>query len=221
MAVVTIAREYGSGGSVVAELLADELGATVIDRSLIAEVARRAALPRADVEADDELPVPFLERFARAFVPVGDAVAGWAARPELLVDQHAQIVAFTQAAIVRAARLGQVVVVGRGGAALLRDHPGAVHAYLWAPLESRIRVVAERIGCDAATARRRIHDVDGRRAAYVREVYGVDRGDRSRYDLVLDTARIGNVGAAAAILAVGRSPRTLQAEEREAATIGG
>jgi cytidylate kinase len=105
------------------------------------------------------------------------------------------------------------VIVGRGGAEELRDQPDACHVFLWAPERDRIRSIQERLGCDEATARREIHSVDARRAAYIREVHGVDWHDRALYDMVINTARLGYAGAAAAILGVVRSrhPRGMQA----------
>ncbi|MGO9180792.1 MAG: AAA family ATPase [Candidatus Limnocylindrales bacterium] len=205
MPVITIAREYGAGGSSVASLLAQELGADVVDRSLIADVARRASLPPDEVAAEDEQGRTVLDRLARLFVPFGEAAAGWAVDPTDLLDHHVVIVDFTRAALREAARSRNAVIVGRGGAEELRDQPDACHVFLWAPERDRIRSIQERLGCDEATARREIHSVDARRAAYIREVHGVDWHDRALYDMVINTARLGYAGAAAAILGVIRS----------------
>jgi cytidylate kinase len=214
MPVITIAREHGAGGLAVATLLAQELGAAIVDRSLIGEVARRASLPPDRVAEEDEHGRSVLDRIARATIPLGVTVGGWAADPDYLVDHHAQIVAFTRAALEEAARLGNAVIVGRGGAAALRDRPGVCHVFLWAPEPDRVRAIQERLGCDAAAARREMHKVDARRAAYVREVYDVDWRDRELYDLILNTARLGHRGSAAAILAALRG-RTVLAEARQ------
>jgi cytidylate kinase len=200
MPVITIAREYGAGGSSVAALLADELGADIVDRSLLADVARRASLPPEEVASEDERGHTLLDRITRAFVPLGDAVASGIVTTEDLVDNHALIVAATREALRAVARSGNVVIIGRGSAAELRDARDACHVFLWAPLADRIRAVREREGCDEGTARHRIHELDAARAAYVHEVYGVDWRDRSLYDLVLNTARLGHRGAAQAIL---------------------
>ncbi len=209
MPVVTIAREFGAGGLDVASRVAHDLGATVVDRCLIDDVARRASLPADQVAADDEHARSMLDRLARAFVPLGESVGGWAGEPSDLLDYHARIVAFTRAALDEFARLGNAVIVGRGGAAALRDRESACHVFLWAPEPDRVRTIQERLGCDAATARHEIHRIDASRAAYVREVYGVDWRDRSLYDLILNTGRLGHAGAAAAILGVLRSRRLI------------
>ncbi len=204
MPVITIAREYGAGGSSVASLLAQALHADVVDKSLIADVARRASLAPAEVEAEDEQGRTALDRLARLFVPIGEAAAGWAVDPADLLDHHAVILDFTRAALREAARSGNAVIVGRGGAAELRDEPGACHVFLWAPERDRLPSIQDRLGCDEATARREIHSMDARRAAYVQELYGVNWHDRALYDMIINTARVGYAGAAAAILGVVR-----------------
>lgn len=215
MPVITIAREFGAGGRDVAHLLAGELEATIVDRSLIADVARRASLAPEVVESEDERGLTLLDRLARTFVPFGDSFAGWA-DPDYLLDHHDRIKAFTRAALQESARRGDVVIVGRGGAAALRDVPDACHVFLWAPEADRVRTIQERLGCDAESARRDIRKVDARRAAYVREVYGVDWRDRELYDLILNTARLGHAGAAAAILAALRHRGTATGDRKEA-----
>ncbi len=208
MPVITIAREYGSGGAEIGARLAAQLGAALVDRSLILEVAHRASLSPDQVEQEEEQGRSIVERMARAFIPLSDA-GGWVPEPADLIDHHAVIVALTRAVLQEAARTGNAVIVGRGGAAELRDEPSAYHVFLWAPESDRVRTIQERLGCDAVSARAALHATDHRRAAYVREVYGVDWRDRALYDLILNTARLGHTGTAGAIL--GAIPRCLAA----------
>src|SRR4051812_2853412 len=84
MAVVTITRQYGSGGSSVAQLAAAELGWTVIDNEFVDAVAQQAGLPRETVAAHDERAPSLMERLVRAlgsgspevFVPAGESAEG-------------------------------------------------------------------------------------------------------------------------------------------------
>lgn len=201
MPIITIAREYGAGGSTVAALLAERTGLEIVDRSLIAEVARRAGLPAEEVADEDEHGRSLLDRIVRAFVPLADTVGAGALTAEDFGDHHALIESVTRTALREAARSGHAIIVGRGAAAELRDAPGTLHVFLWAPLADRARFVQEREACDAATAERRIHEVDGKRMAYVREVYGVDWRSRELYDLVVNTGRLGHTRTAETILA--------------------
>ena len=180
--------------------MARELGAEIIDRTLITDIARRASLTPDEVEVEVEHGRSLFDRFSRALVPVGELAPGWTFDEADLVDRHAEIVAFTRAAIREAALSGNVVIVGRGGASELRDRPQARHVFIWAPETDRVAAIRARARCDETAARRQIHAVDSQRAAYVREVYGVDWRDRSSYDLIMNAARLGTAAAAGAIL---------------------
>jgi cytidylate kinase len=67
MPIVTISRQFGAGGSSVAGLVASELGAEVVDKKLIEEVASRLSMRPSDVEAEDERPRTLMERLVRSF----------------------------------------------------------------------------------------------------------------------------------------------------------
>ena len=98
----------------------------------------------------------------------------------------------TQHVIEEAARAGNVVIVGRGGAYILRDFPGALHVFLRADTAARVKTVMERYKIASEDeARRRIKLTDENWTAYIRQVYGHDRNLAGHYDLVLDTARLG------------------------------
>jgi hypothetical protein len=78
MPIVTISREFGAGGSSVAGIVAAELGADVVDKKLIEEVAKRLFLQPSDVEAEDERPRTLLERLVRSFSTLEPGMgAGW------------------------------------------------------------------------------------------------------------------------------------------------
>ncbi len=201
MAVITISRQFGAGGATVANLLADHLHIDIIDQSLIAEVARRAALEPADVEAEDERPTTLLDRLALSFSPLaaGFGIAWEPPYPDPTFDPRREVLVLTQDVIREAAKTGNVVIVGRGGAHVLRDDARAFHVFLHADAQFRSRIVMERERIDRAAADRRVHEMDANRAAYVHQVYGRDWNDVRLYHLAIDTGRIGFDGAAALI----------------------
>ncbi len=203
MPVITISRQYGAGGSSVAQLLAERLHLEIVDRSLIAEVARRAALTPEEVEEEDERPTTLLDRLALSFSPLASGLGtAWEPPyPDIALDPRREVLELTQQVLREAARAGNVVIVGRGGAHILRDVPGALHVFLHAEPAFRERVVMEREGIGAATAARRVREMDANRAAYIKQVYGRDWLDVRLYDLAIDTGRIG-VAAAAELVVV-------------------
>src|SRR5690348_17878166 len=119
-------------------MLATELKADLIDSNLIDEVARRLQLPKEEVEAEDEQPGSLLARLLVALgsastEPLIPAEAGSAWTPPNAApafDTRKAVLQITQYEIKEAARGGNVVIVGRGGAYLLRDMPGALHVFL-------------------------------------------------------------------------------------------
>jgi len=106
------------------------------------------------------------------------------------------IVQSMQAAVQDAARAGDVVIVGRGGAFLLRHHPGARHVFLHAAEDLRLHVIMRRFRLDAGAARTRLRSVDAARAAAIRQLYRADWRDPANYDLILNTGRLGHERAA-------------------------
>jgi CMP/dCMP kinase len=211
MPVITVSRQFGAGGSSVARIVADRLGAELVDGSLIADVARRLRLSESDVASTDERPEAFVDRLLGALKYLAPGITfPW--RPpgqEDGIDPHWAIVNLTQELVREAARMGNVVVVGRGGAFLLRDHPNARHVSLRASDEVRLETIMSRFVVSAETARRRMRTTDAERAAYIRQLYGADWQDSVHYDLVIDTGRLGYERAAEVILAAigGGRPR--------------
>ncbi len=208
MPVITIARQFGAGGSSVASLVAERLGADVIDKYLISEVARRLSLTTDDVEAEDERGRGLVERFVRSFAPLS-SVGGMAWNPpfpDMQLDPRTEVLELTRSILHEVATSGNVVIVGRGAFVELRDVHPALHVFLWAPEDVRARTIMQRLGIDEPTAFRRIHETDANRAAYLHQVYKVNWRDPFLYDLVINTGRVGYSSAAESILAATQSP---------------
>jgi len=207
MAVVTITRQYGAGGSLVAQRVAGALGWTVIDNQFVDEVAKRAGLPAETVAAREERAPSLLERLAgtlalsapEMFVPA----ASGAGEP----DEEA-LLRVTERVIAEAAAHGRVVLVGRGATGYLataREGARVLHAYVVAPRDVRIRTVMERLAVTEAEAGKTVHDVDAARERYLERWYGRRRDDASNYHLVVNTAWLGYDGAAALIAGLART----------------
>ena len=210
MPVITIGRQFGAGGATVGRMLADRLNADFLDSRIIDEVARRLQLPKEEVEAEDEQPGSLLARLLVALgsastEPLIPAEAGAAWTPPNAAptfDTRKAILQITQHVIEEAARSGNVVIVGRGGAYLLRDHPGALHLFLRAEEAVRVKAIMERLSITGADeARKRLKQTDENWTAYIRQVYGHDRIHPAHYDMVLDTGRLGYEATVEAVLA--------------------
>ena len=202
MPIVTISREYGAGGSSVAGIVAAELGAEVVDKKLIEEVADRLSIQPSDVEAETERPRTLLERLVRSFSTLEPGLgAGWVPPyPDPLYDPRKEIIALTEQVIREVADTGNAVIVGRGAGFVLHDRPGVFRVFLRAPEEVRIKTLMARLGFSEADARRKMHETDSNRAAYSKQLYGHDWCDPDEYEVVINTGRVSYQTAAQMIL---------------------
>ncbi len=208
MPVITIGRQIGAGGSSVGHMVASRLKIDFLDSQLIDEVAKRLQLPKEEVEAEDEQPGSLLSRLllalgaANAEPIIPPETSAWnPPNTEPVFDTRQAVLAITQEILKEAAREGDVVIVGRGGAYLLRDHPGALHVFLRAAAEIRLKTIMEREHKSEEAARKRMKQADENWTAYIRQVYGHDRIHPAHYDLVIDTGRIGYEATVESILA--------------------
>jgi cytidylate kinase len=216
MPVITIGRQFGAGGSTVGEMLARELKADLLESRIIDEVAHRLQLPKEEVEAEDEQPGSLLHRLLMA---LGSASGEPMIQPEAtawnppnvdpVFDTRRAVLEITQQVIKEAARGGNVIIVGRGGAYILRDFEGALHVFLRAAEAVRVKAVMARLKLSEEEARRRLKQADENWTAYIKQVYGHERNLPAHYDLVLDTGRLGYEGAVATIVTALRTRKPL------------
>lgn len=201
--LVTVTRQYASGGSAIAQLVVERLqGWTLIDNEFVEQVAKLAGLPEDEVARREERAPGLLERLARTLAVASPEMFVATGEHPIPVDTgEDEIVRTTERVIDAAASEGRVVLVGRGGQALLATRPNALHVYVVASLPFRRKIAVERLGVDATSADKVIADTDKHRDEYVKSHYGRNRQDLTQYDLVLNAERLGFDGAAAVIVA--------------------
>src|SRR3989454_8208902 len=194
--VITVTREYGSGGSDVARLVAERLGWELVDNQFVEEVARRAGVPPAEVAQREERAPGLLERLARTLAVASPEIfIAQAAVPRVEQDE-ATLVKITERVIAEAATHGRVVLVGRGAQAVLGNRPDALHAYVVASKAFRMKLAVERLGADPAHVERVVDETDRQRDQYVKTYYGRHRHEVTNYDLVVNAEKLGFEGAA-------------------------
>jgi cytidylate kinase len=193
--VVTVSREYGSGGAAIAAKLAGLVGFQLLDRALIERVATAARVDPGTAEKLDEHVDPWLARLGRALWFGGiDAVA--AVDREALVDAERMAVLAARV-IEEAAFIGDCVIVGRGAQCVLRGRSDALHVFVYASVPDRVTRLRRRLEPQADLAQV-IEAADRERAAYVRRHFGENWLDPHLYDLMVNAA-IGEDAAAATI----------------------
>ncbi|MBI4876010.1 MAG: cytidylate kinase family protein [Acidobacteria bacterium] len=179
MSVVTISRGSFSGGKLIAECLASDLGFRCIDRDVIVERAAAAGVSQYELRDALEKPPSFLERFGH--------------RKYLYL-------ALIQAALTEEVRTGKVVYHGNAGHLLLKGAKSVLRIRVIAPLEMRIRMCRERLRIGTDEAIHHIKKMDDDRRKWAHYLYGVDPHDPALYDLVLNLESI-DVSEACTLLA--------------------
>lgn len=170
MAILTISREYGSGGWEIGRRVAERLGYQFVDKERVFQDLDRAGTQwgRLAREVDEVCPTLW-ERH------------DW---------QYRGYVAQTEALILSYAEGDNVVLIGRGGSFLLQEVPFSLRVRLVAPMEVRLERIMARERLNREAAARLISQIDGDRACYVKANYGSDWSLDQVYDLTLNTGSL-------------------------------
>jgi len=236
MTVITISRQLGSHGEEVAARVAETLGLRLVDAEAINRAAERAGVPQValaewkregersladqvlkalrtmpsavpfafpDAEKGVEragepagLTLPFVGLFSPLAPPISASVESYVHMVDLVIQG--------------VAREGDVLIMGRGGQVLLRDHPTALHVQIVAPRAYRLQVVMERYGLDKRAAQHRLRASDRARFDYLRRYHDADWLDPTLYHLVLNTGRL-SVETAADLIVAAEKARAAEA----------
>ena len=194
--VVTISREYGSGGEALAGVLALRLGWRLVDDALVEDIAHANRITPELARRCDETVDPWFHRLLKGLWRGGYEGGGTRVDTDPFdADSMAQL---WNRLIVESAQIGECVIVGRGGQCLLQSRPDAFHVAVYAPMSERIRRIRE-YEPNCADPEARAYEVDSMRAAYVRRYFNHDWTNRHLYHLMLCSS-IGVQNATAAIM---------------------
>jgi len=183
--VITIDREYGSGGPDIAARLAERLGWKLWDQLLTNEIARQMECDCRAVEEREERRDSFQYRLFKSFMR--GSFEGTLNAPRLKMVDAECIRQVAQQVVKQAAKEGNSVIVGRGSAYYLRERPGAFHVFIHAPLEEKVRRL-QKMGKSEEEAVQLAETVDRDRAAYIKHYFGHKWPDRSLFHLMVNSA---------------------------------
>lgn len=221
MAVITISRPYGSGGDEIASRVAEILGYRLFDKKLMAQVAADVGLSEDEIvdfsEKDYKQTQSFLDRLLRLVVvgkkpsdepPAVAEVSTWQRDPsgarvkvfESVGEQRS--INMVRTTIQAAYERGNVVIVGRGGQAILQDQPGVLHVRIEAPLSDRSQRIQARRKVNPKEAQKIISEHDKASGDYLKRFYQIDWSDPLHYHLVLNTSK-WDLEAAANLIVTG------------------
>jgi cytidylate kinase len=182
--IVTIEREYGSGGGEIAQLLAQQLGWKLWDQLLTEEIARLAECPKAVVEGREERTDPLYYRLVKSFLR-GSYEGSLNAHRLKVVDSES-IMKITERVVLHAAKAGNSVIVGRGSQHFLRNRPDTLRVFLYAPREDKVRRLLAR-GKTENDAQQLVDTVDRERGDFIQKYFGVAWPDRAIYHTMINT----------------------------------
>ncbi|MGA3211387.1 MAG: cytidylate kinase-like family protein [Terriglobales bacterium] len=183
--IITIEREYGSGGGEIAQLLATQLGWKLWDRLLTEEIARLAECPQAVVEVREERTDPLYYRLFKSFLR--GSYEGSLNAFRLKVVDSESILRLTERVVQQAAKTGNSVIVGRGSQHFLRDRPDVLRVFLYARREDKVRRLLAR-GKSEGEANQLVDTVDRERIDFIQKYFGVEWPDRAIYHAMVNTA---------------------------------
>jgi cytidylate kinase len=192
--VVTIARQYGSGGAEIGHIVAQKSGLLYVDHEIIGEVARRLGVNEEQAARQDEQTAGTIGHILEALRSSSPFNLNY----NTLVKpnegpapaREAAYLRLTQSVILELATKGDVVIIGRGSQFLLHGAPRTLHIYTFAPLEYRVARIMQRFQIDRASAKELIERRDSEHNAYMNHYYGGSQNQTYLYHLLINTGLI-------------------------------
>lgn len=192
--ILTLERQYASGGRAVGKAVADALGVPCYNREILEYAAERSGqtpehLERLEETANTGLLSSLQAAYAR--LARGERAA--------LPPEGALLLA--EAEVIRElADEGPCVLIGRSAGCILRDRTDVLRAFLYADEEARIRRAVDEYGHDENEAPTVLRYFDRRRANFYNANYSLKWEDKAGYHLCLDTGRLGIAACAKVLL---------------------
>lgn len=178
--IITIGRQFGSGGLEVARHLSSKLGIPMYDSELISKAAQDSGISAEMFEEKDE---------KRGFSLKGMLFQGFGAEYDVMSE--ANIFRLQSETIRNIASKGSAIIVGRCSNYILRDMESTFNIFLTAPLEERITRISERMQISKEEAETIIEKRDRKRAEYYNYFTFGEWGMAAEYDMCLDSSLLG------------------------------
>jgi len=213
MAIITMSRQVGSGAEEVAKRVAEELRLRMFDKTLMLRVASEVGIHESEIvdySEEEYRARNFFERLfsrQRTVAEVTTRTRGTIGAEEVssqILDE-ARAIDLIRATIGAAYERGNVLIIGRGGQAILEDKPDVLHVRVVAPLEERVARLQEQHSLTAPQARRLAMERDRAAAEYLRTFHHVDWNDPTLYHLVVNTGKLGTDEAAALVVGAAKA----------------
>jgi cytidylate kinase len=183
--IITVEREFGSGGGAIAAKLASRLGWTLWDQLLTDEIARRMDCVSLEVAEREERTDPIYYRLFKAFLR--GSFEGNAHLPRLRLVDADCVREVAQQILLEVGNTGGAVIVGRGSAHYLTNREDAFHVFIYGSLGGKVkRLVAT--GRSEKDALESVETVDRDRAAFIKRYFGLEWPFRQLFHLMVNSA---------------------------------
>jgi cytidylate kinase len=183
--VLTVAREYGSGGGLIARKIAERIGWDLLDKALVERIARIAQVDPELAQQYDEHVDSWVHRASRRGLWHG-AFEGVAAVPDTEVFDAETMAMLGRDLITEAYSRGNCVIVGRGGQCVLQDQKDVLHVFIYAPWPERTARLRKRLKA-GANIEHSIRETDRQRADYIRMYFGCNWNDPHLYHMLISS----------------------------------
>jgi cytidylate kinase len=190
--VVTIARQFGSGGAEIGHLVAETSKLHYVDYGIIEEVARRLGVDVERAARQDEQTAGMAGHIFDAIRTSNPFIVNYGSlfNQSSIPTQSKELahLRLTQRVVLELATEGDAVIVGRGSQFLLHNAPRTLHIYIFAPLPYRIENVMKQFHLNHVQAEHLIEQRDYEHNSYLRRYYGSDGHQPSLYHLLINTS---------------------------------
>ncbi len=183
--IITIGRQYGSGGKEIGEKLAQKLGFSFYDNELLTIAAQKSGLSQSALSEFDETPTSSF--IYNMYV---NSMSG------IDVVPMNQQLAFAQFdAIKEVAKAGDCVIVGRCADYVLRDRKDCIHIFIHSDMETRKKRIVENYNIPEQLSEKTALKQDKKRAAYYNYYSHKKWGEAASYDFTIDSSMLGIEGS--------------------------
>lgn len=193
--IITIGRQFGSAGREIGTILAKDYGITLYDKEMLKRAAKESGLCEELFERHDEKPTnSFLYSLVMDTYSLGYSTNAYTDMP---INYKVFLAQFD--AIKKIADEGSCILVGRCADYALSDYNNAIHIFIYADLDARIRRIARIYNLSDTKAKELILKTDKKRASYYNYYTNKTWGDAKGYDLCINSSKLGVAGTAKAI----------------------
>ncbi len=191
MVTITISRQFGSGGSFVGKKLARRLGFKYVDREILRLTSKRLGMDERELLPKEEKIRGFWDNFFQSF-SFGGPDAGSYTPPSVDLTSDREFFETESQIIRKIATRYNAIIMGRAGYHVLKDQPGPVNVFLYAPTDFRAKRIMDIYGIkDYKEALLTVEKKDKQREKFIRAVTGRNWTDACNFHLCIDTAAVG------------------------------